>query len=84
MNEKKLLMKVILHLNCFIFIKTLFILSFNKSYSTNKFLNKININIPGKIDYLHRVLEKTFFYIYFRSRNFRERKNSRNFCILRA
>ena len=50
----------------FLFIKHyLFSVLVSHILQTKVFFNKIKINIPRKIDYLHRVLQKEiFFFIY--------------------
>ena len=51
------------------FIKHLFSVLVSHILQTKIFLTKIKINIPRKIDYLHRVLQKEFFffiYLYIR------------------
>ena len=57
--------RVKIQLLLFIFIKHyLFSVLVSHILQTKIFLTKIKINIPRKIDYLHRVLQKYFFFIY--------------------
>ena len=49
----------------FFFIKHyLFSVLVSHILQTKIFFNKIKINIPRKIDYLHRVLQKEIFFLY--------------------